>query len=125
MHPSLSDVAGRAERRLVQAAHEADRAHRQVERALLRGDGTDALHERRWSGRMDPLMGRLSSSARDLARQSLDMASHAGAQAQQSLHRYANATTGYIAEQPVRAVLIAAALGAGLALLLSASRKDH
>lgn len=123
--PSLSDVVDRADRRLAQAAHAAERAHRHVERALQQGEGSQALHERRWSGRMDPLVGRISSTARDLARQSLDMASNAGAKAQQSLHRYADVTTGYIAEQPVRAVLIAATVGAGLALLLSASRKRY
>ena len=123
MRPSLSDVADRAERRLAQAAHEAERAHRQIERALLRGEGTDTVPERHGSVRMNPLVSRLSSTARDLARQSMDMASHAGARAQRSLNRYTDATTGYITEQPVRAVLIAATVGAGLALLLSASRK--
>jgi len=123
LRPSLSDVVDRADRRLAQAAHDAERAHRQVERALLRGEGSDALHERRGTARLDPLVGRISATARDLARQSLDMASHAGARAQQSLNRYADATSGYIAEQPLRAVLIAAAAGAGLALLLGASRK--
>lgn len=123
--PALSDAVDRADRRLAQAAHDAERAHRQVERALLRGDGSEALHERRWTGRMDPLVGRISATARDLARQSLGMASNAGARAQQSLDRCAHATTGYISAQPVRAVLIAATVGAGLALLLSASRKRH
>ncbi len=123
--PSLSDVAERADRRLAKAAQAADRAHRQVEHALRSSQPAEALRERRWPGRVDPWMGRLSSSARDLTRQGMDLASSAGLKAQQSLHRYADATTGYIAQQPVRAVLVAAAVGAGLALLLSATRKRH
>lgn len=121
--PSLSDAADRADRHLAQAAHQAERAHRQVERALMRGTSPDALDERRWPGRTDPLVSRLSGTARQLARQSMDLASNAGQSAKASLNRYADTTTGYIAQQPMRSVLIAAAVGAGVALLLSASRK--
>lgn len=121
--PSLSDAADRADRRLEQAAHHAERAHRQVERALTSGTSPDALRERRWTGRTDPLVSRLSETARQLARHSMDMASNAGQSAKASLNRYADTTTGYIAQQPVRSVLIAAAVGAGVALLLAAGRK--
>lgn len=121
---SLGEAAERADRRLVQAAQACERAHRQVERAVERGltKGADALQDRRWQGRMDPWVGRLSSSARQLARQGVDLASSAGTRAQESWSRYADATTGYVARQPMRAVLIAAAVGAGLALLLASGR---
>lgn len=122
---SLGDAADRADRRLVEAAQEADRAHRQIERALQRGDGAQALRERRWQGRIDPLVDRLSTSARQLARQSMDMASHAGSRAQESLHHYADATSGYISRQPMRSVLIAAAVGAAVAALLASSRRRY
>lgn len=124
---SLSDAADRADRRLAEAAHASERAHRQVDRALQRaaGEGADALHERRWQGRADPLVGRLSSRAQDLARQSMNLASNAGYRAQESWNRYADATTGYVARQPMRSVLIAAAIGAGLALLVASSRKRY
>ena len=121
--PTLSDAADRADRRLAEAAHDAERAHRQVERALMRGTSPEALRERRWAGRADPLVNRLSETARQLARQSMDMASTAGQSAKASLNRYADSTSGYIAQQPVRSVLIAAAVGAGVALLLAAGRK--
>lgn len=121
--PSLSHVADRADQRLAEAAHDAERAHRQVERALMRGTSPDTLRERHWAGRTDPLVNRLSETARQLARQSMDLASNAGQSAKASLDRYADTTSDYIAQQPMRSVLIAAAVGAGLALLLVAGRK--
>jgi ElaB/YqjD/DUF883 family membrane-anchored ribosome-binding protein len=52
------------------------------------------------------------------------MAAEARDQAQRSMHRYADATTRYVAKEPVKAVLIAAAVGAALALL-AASVRNH
>ncbi len=85
--------------------------------------GLEALHERGWTDRVDPLVGQLSSRAQHLARQGMDLAANAGARAQESWARYADATTGYVARQPVRSVLMAAAVGAGLALLIAASSR--
>lgn len=78
-------------------------------------------------GDVDPLVDMLASKAQKLARQSLDMAAEAKDKAQQSLSRYASATTHYVAEQPLRSVLIAAAVGAAVALLVASSRqrKNH
>jgi ElaB/YqjD/DUF883 family membrane-anchored ribosome-binding protein len=73
-------------------------------------------------GNVDPLVDMLASKAQKLARQSLDMAAEAKDRAQQSLSRAAGATTRYVAEQPMRSVLIAAAVGAGIALLISSTR---
>ena len=47
----------------------------------------------------------------------------ASAKAQDSWTHCAQASHAYVAKQPMRSVLMAAAVGAGLALLLSASRK--
>lgn len=76
-------------------------------------------------GSVDPLVDMLASRAQKLARQSLDMAAEAKEKAQQSLTRYANATTHYVSEQPVRSVLIAAAVGAAVALLVSSARNRN
>lgn len=123
-HP-LADAAQRADRRLVQAAQDSDRLYRQMEQAVQQGSskGSDTLHERRWKGRVEPLVGRLSSSAQHLARQGLDLAANAGSKAQASFSHYADASQNYVARQPLRSVLVAAAVGAGLALLLAAARK--
>ena len=74
-------------------------------------------------GEVDPLVDMLASKAQKLARQSLDMAADAKDKAQQSLSRYASATTHYVAEQPMRSVLIAAAVGAAVGLLVTSSRQ--
>lgn len=73
-------------------------------------------------GQVDPMVDMLASKAQKLARQSFDMASEAKHRAQQSLTQAANTTGRYVSEQPFRSVLIAAAVGAGVAMLISASR---
>lgn len=72
---------------------------------------------------VDPMVDMMSAKAQKLARQSLDIAAEARQKAQDSLTRYADVTTRYVAEQPVRSVLIAAAVGAAVALLVSSSRR--
>ena len=125
LRASLSAAADLADRRLAEAAHASERAHRQVQHALHKGSspGWSGLTERRWRGRMEPLVGQLSAKAQQLARHGADLASDAGHRAQESWQRYSDATTGYVSRQPMRSVLIAAAVGAGVALLLAASRK--
>lgn len=76
-------------------------------------------------GSVDPVVDMLASKAQKLARQSLDMAAEAKERAQQTLSRAAGATTRYVAEQPLRSVVIAAAVGAAVALLISATRHRH
>jgi ElaB/YqjD/DUF883 family membrane-anchored ribosome-binding protein len=76
-------------------------------------------------GSVDPIVDQLASKAQKLARQSLDMAAEAKDKAAQQLSRYATVTTQYVSEQPVRSVLIAAAVGAAVALLVSASRNRN
>lgn len=77
-------------------------------------------------GNIDPLVDKLATQAQRLARQSMDMASEASERAQKSLHRYTEATTRYVANEPVKSVLIAAAVGAAVALLVNAARhRNH
>ena len=73
-------------------------------------------------GSVDPMVDMLATKAQKLARQSLDLAAEAKDRAQQSLTRATDATTRSVAEQPLRSVLIAAAVGAGIALLVSTAR---
>lgn len=73
-------------------------------------------------GQVDPMVDMLASKAQKLARQSLDLASEAKQRAQQSLSQAAGATGRYVSEQPLRSVLIAAAVGAAVAILVSATR---
>lgn len=75
-------------------------------------------------GNVDPMIDMLATKAQKLARQSLDMAAEAKDRAQQSLNRAAGATTRYVSEQPLRSILMAAAVGATIALLVSVSRNS-
>ncbi len=118
---SIPGVAG--------AKQASDEALQSAEKAVdtTRAYANDALDRaedkvREFRGNVDPLIEAMATKAQKLARQSLDIAAEAKEKAQQSLSRYASATSQYVSEQPVRSVLIAAAVGAAVALLVSASR---
>lgn len=78
---------------------------------------------REFNSNIDPTVNMLASKAQKLAQQSFDMASEAKDRAQQSLRRATTATTHYVSEQPLKSVLIAAAVGAAVALLIAATTK--
>ncbi len=78
---------------------------------------------RQLRGNVDPVVDMLASKAQKMAQHSLDLASEAKDRAEQSLKRAAGVTTRYVAEQPVRSILIAAGVGAGVALLVAAARQ--
>lgn len=107
------------------AAHTANNAIEQT-----RAYANEALDSaegkvRELRGTIDPLVDVLATKAQKLARQSLDLASEAKHKAQQSLTRYADVTTKYVSEQPMRSVLIAAAVGAAVALLVASTRNQN
>ena len=118
-------------------AHEMMPAMRQTSDGLLQTAGkavdstrdyaNDALDKaeskvRELRGSVDPVVDMLASKAQKLARHSLDLASEAKDRAEQSLKRATTVTTRYVADQPLRSVLIAAAVGAAVALLIASSR---
>ena len=74
---------------------------------------------------LDPVVDILATQAQKLARHSLDLASEAKERAEQSFQRAARVTTRYVSDQPLRSVLIAAAVGAAVALLVSYSRNRN
>lgn len=80
---------------------------------------------RQLRGNVDPVVDMLASRAQKMAQQSLDLASEAKDRAEQSLKRAAGVTTRYVSEQPVRSILIAAGVGAGVALLVAAARQRN
>ncbi|MDO8458222.1 MAG: hypothetical protein Q7T07_15070 [Burkholderiaceae bacterium] len=71
---------------------------------------------------IDPVGDMLAATAQKLAKQSLDMASDAKDYAQHALNRAAKVSTRYVSDQPVRSVLMAAAVGAAVATLISYAR---
>jgi ElaB/YqjD/DUF883 family membrane-anchored ribosome-binding protein len=71
--------------------------------------------------KVEPALDRLSSQAQALAKQGLDIAAQAKDKARESLTHYTAATSRYVSDKPVQSVLIAAAVGAAVALLVSAA----
>jgi len=63
-----------------------------------------------------------ADKAQAMARKGIDAASRTSAKAQQAVNEYANATTRYVSNQPVKSVLIAVAVGACVAALVLALR---
>jgi len=76
---------------------------------------------------IDPAIDHLTTRARELASRSRDMALDARSKAQQRLTEYADVTSKYVSDQPMKSVLIAAAAGAVIAALLVSRRtpRDH
>ncbi len=80
----------------------------------------EALHSR-----IDPMVDKMAVTAQKLARQSMDMASDAKEYAQHAMNRASKVSTQYVSEQPVRSVLIAAAVGAAVAVLITSMRSHN
>jgi ElaB/YqjD/DUF883 family membrane-anchored ribosome-binding protein len=76
-------------------------------------------------GRASDRVRDLRVGARDLASKSVDAASEAAAAAQKQISRYADVTGRYVAQQPVKSVLIAVAAGAAIAALVVAARRRN
>ena len=72
-------------------------------------------------GMVEPALNRFSNKAQALAKQSLEIAGQAKDKAKESLSQYTAATNRYVSDKPVQSVLIAAAVGAAVALLVSAA----
>jgi ElaB/YqjD/DUF883 family membrane-anchored ribosome-binding protein len=74
---------------------------------------------------VEPVIDRFASRAQDYANRGLSVASDASVAAQRRLNHYADRTGRFVADEPVKAVLIAAAAGAVLAGLLIAARRNR
>lgn len=118
---AMADVKHGSEQMLQGAGKAVDSTRDYANQALDRAESK----VRDLRGEVDPLVEMLTSKAQKLARQSLDMAAEAKEKARQSLTRYADATSQYVSDQPVRSVLIAAAVGAAVALLVTSARQRN
>ncbi|MEQ1536259.1 MAG: hypothetical protein ABL923_10315 [Burkholderiaceae bacterium] len=72
--------------------------------------------------RIDPMVDMMAVTAQKLAKQSMNMASDAKEYAQHAMNRASKASTQYVSEQPVRSVLMAAAVGAAVAVVITSMR---
>ena len=66
----------------------------------------------------------LRYGAKELASKGVSTVSEATAAAQKQLGQYAQSTSRYVSEQPVKSALIAAAIGAAVAALVIAYRRN-
>jgi ElaB/YqjD/DUF883 family membrane-anchored ribosome-binding protein len=80
-------------------------------------NASDAVHNR-----IDPMVDLMAVTAQKLAKQSMNMAADAKEYAQHAMNRASKASTQYVSEQPVRSVLIAAAVGAAVAVAITSLR---
>lgn len=78
---------------------------------------SEAVHNR-----IDPMVDLMAVTAQKLAKQSMSMASDAKEYAQHAMNRASKASTQYVSDQPVRSVLIAAAVGAAVAVAITTLR---
>lgn len=119
---SVTQAARTARDEALQATAQATELTRSyAKEALDQAEGK--IHELR--GNVDPMVDKLADTAQKLARQSMDMAIEAKHKAEESMARYAGMTTKYVSEQPMRSVLIAAAVGATIALLVAAAARSN
>jgi ElaB/YqjD/DUF883 family membrane-anchored ribosome-binding protein len=80
----------------------------------------EALHSR-----VDPIVDMMAVTAQKLAKQSMSMAIDAKEYAQHAMNRASKASTQYVSEQPVRSVLMAAAVGAAVAIAITSLRSRN
>ena len=100
------------------AEHAVDATRSLANRALDVAD--EKVHTLR--ANVGPALDKLTRAAEEYAKGGIDLAVQAKDKARDSLSHYSAVTSRYVAEKPVQSVLIAAAAGAALALLLSSTR---
>ena len=83
----------------------------------------EKMHE--LSSGVRPALEKFSRKAGEYAHQGMDAAMLAKDEARETLSKYSVATGRYVADKPVQSVLIAAAVGAALALLVSSARNRN
>lgn len=107
---------------LVQSADKAIDATRGYANQVLDSAG-DKMHT--LQSKVEPALDRFSNKAQELAQRGIDLAAQTKQQAKESLSEYSAATTRYVAEKPVQSILIAAAVGAAVALLVSSASQRY
>ena len=116
MNPSTapefaSDLADRAANKAEQALQSGKRMGSDVAQAVQ--SGIDGLREG-----VPSAISRATAQAEDLTRRGIERARQASATVREQATRVSDQTVGYIKDEPVKAVLAAAAVGAIAALLI-------
>jgi ElaB/YqjD/DUF883 family membrane-anchored ribosome-binding protein len=103
---------------------------RQTSEAMLNSaeqaiESTSELASEAIHSRVDPMVDMMAVTAQKLAKQSMSMANDAKEYAQHAVNRASKVSTQYVAEKPVRSVLIAAAVGAAVAVAITSLRSRN
>ncbi len=118
---TLNDLSDRAANKADQALQSTRRMGAEAAQAVQAG--IDGLREG-----VPSAISRATAQAEDLTRRGLERARQASATVRDKAVQVSDQTVGYIKDEPVKAVLVAAAAGAVTALLigwLSRSRSDR
>ena len=83
-------------------------------------DGLDTLREA-----VPATLARASTQAEDLARAGVHKARAAGAQVAEQAHHVGDSTVSYVRQEPVKALLMAAAAGAAATVLIGWATRDR
>lgn len=102
-----------------QAAQGADSAIKSTQRVT--NDALDSLSDKVQDvkDQAAPVLNRVAAKAEELARRSADAVRDGSSQLKERALRAQDATVGYIKDEPVKAILIAAAAGAALMALVT------
>ena len=102
-----------------QAAQSADGAIKSTQR--FANDTLNSLSDKVQEVRDQaaPVLNRVAEKAETLARRGLDAVKDSSQQVREKALRVSDSTVGYIKDEPVKAILIAAATGAALMALIS------
>jgi ElaB/YqjD/DUF883 family membrane-anchored ribosome-binding protein len=114
--PSAEDQFGTAAERATEAADHAVNTTRRVANDAL-DHVESAIHSAR--ANVQPAISRIASQAETLARKGLDAVKDSAYQVRDRATNLSDVTVRYVKDEPVKAVLIAAATGAALMALLS------
>jgi len=99
------------------AASSADQALRSAQRSADRGFDQMGAQVENLRNRADSAVDGLATEAAGLARRGSDAVRQRSQQLRQQAHQARESATGYIQHEPLKSVLIAVAVGAGLMLL--------
>jgi ElaB/YqjD/DUF883 family membrane-anchored ribosome-binding protein len=84
---------------------------------------SDKVHEMR--DQAAPVINRVATKAEELARRSADAVRDSSQQMKERAYRAQDMTVGYIKDEPLKSILIAAAAGAALMALVSLLARDR
>lgn len=122
MNPILSNTPNTLVDHAAQSADEAIRSTQRVANEALDGLASTVQDTR---DRAAPVLNRITDQASDLAHRGADTLRQGSQQLREKAKHASESTVTYIKQEPVKAMLIAAATGAALMALVSLMSRSH